>query len=413
MNLLWIKSDYPLPADTGGKIRTKNLLFELAKQCEVTFLSYAPPDLESSWVVEMEQAGIIPVVIAQAEEQKAGFAFMLRVASKLLSPRPYVINKYVRTEMAERISSLLQEKSFDAVVCDFLEMAWCADLLKGVPAVLFEHNVESMIWRRHYQVAHNPVKKLYLAYEKVRVARFERQACNRFDSVLTVSDEDGETLMSEFGLGSYHTIPTGVDTDFFQPYSGETPNRLILAGSMDWMPNIDAFWWFYRSIYPLIRDDSPDVSLTVVGRRPPADIVAVAESDPSVEVTGTVDDIRPHVAAGALFLVPLRVGGGTRIKIYEAMAMKKCVVATSIGAEGLPLTDDVDIALADSEDNFAKKVRELLRDNSKRDRIAEAGYRLVTEHYSWAKAAAILYDALQKTVAARSGKAKQGKQIEL
>jgi glycosyltransferase involved in cell wall biosynthesis len=413
MKILWIKSDFPLPADTGGKIRTKNLLFELAKECEVTFLSYAPPGLDSRWHTEMEQAGITPIVVAQAEEHKAGLAFMLRVASKLLSPRPYVVNKYVSTTMAEAINSLLQERTFDVAVCDFLEMAWCADLLKGVPAVLFEHNVESMIWRRHYQVARNPVKKLYLAYEKGRVARFELEACNRFDSVLTVSDEDGAVLTKESALGHYRTIPTGVDTAFFRPRDGEIPNRLILSGSMDWMPNIDAFWWFYRSIYPKVRNEMPDVTLTVVGRRPPADIVAVAQADPSVEVTGTVDDVRPHVAAGALFLVPLRVGGGTRIKIYEAMAMKKCVVATSIGAEGLPLTDNVDIALADTEADFAKKVRELLRDNSKRDRIADAGYRLVTEHYSWVKAAAILHDSLKKTAAAKSGKAKQGKQIEL
>lgn len=400
MKILWIKSDFPLPADTGGKIRTKNLLFELAKQAEVTFLSYFPPDLDHSQIQELRAAGIEPVVIERAEENKSGPGFLLRVFWRLFSSRPYVAQKYVTPELKQKLVGLLAPGDFDAVVCDFLEMAWCAPLLRGTPSVLFEHNVETMIWRRHAEVARNPLKKAYLGYEHRRMASFERWAGKQFDLVLTVSNEDGEMLRESFGVEKFLTIPTGVDIGYFEPIvDAEREQHLVLSGSMDWMPNIDAFWWFYQEIFPKIRSEIPGATLSVVGRRPPAEIKSVADTDAAVEVTGTVPDVRPHVAAGQLFLVPLRVGGGTRIKIYEALAMGKCVVATSIGAEGLPLTADEHIVIADTAIEFAAAVRELLQDDKKRNRIAGAGQRLVREKYSWSYAAAILYEGLQNLCA--------------
>ncbi|MFH2057172.1 MAG: glycosyltransferase family 4 protein [bacterium] len=396
MKILWIKSDFPLPADTGGKIRTKNLLFELAKQAEVSFLSYVPLDLDQTTIDQMRDAGIEPIGIERAEEKKSGLRFWLRVLFGLFSTRPYVARKYATARFKQRLAQLLASRGYDVVVCDFLEMAWCAPLLRDIPSVLFEHNVETVIWRRHAQVARNPLKKLYLIYEQRRMANFERWAGAQFDLVLTVSAEDGELLRESFGVSMFLTIPTGVDIGYFQPIKDtEHDNHLVLSGSMDWMPNIDAFWWFYREIYPKIKAEIPEVTLSVVGRRPPEEIRAVTAGDVSVSVTGTVPDVRPHVAAGQLFLVPLRVGGGTRIKIYEALAMGKCVVATSIGAEGLPLTDGEHLVLADTAAEFAAAIRDLLQDDKKRNRIASAGLRLVRERYSWNHAAAILHDGLQ------------------
>lgn len=401
MKVLWLKSDFPLPADTGGKIRTLNLLSALAKLCNVTFLSYVPPDLDGKWINQMRGFGIRVESVMRPEENKEGFAFKMRVLSKLLSSRPYIVNKYITREMTQQVGKVIAEQQIDVVVCDFLEMAWCAEHLGGIPKVLFEHNVETLIWRRYHEVEKSFLKKLYFAYEKKRMERFERESCSRFDQVLTVSDNDGELLRREFGLRRYVTIPTGVDTGYFHPLGREIRHRLVFCGSMDWMPNIDGFWWFYREILPIIRQDIADISFAVVGRRPAEDIIKVGQNDKSVLITGTVTDVRPEVAAGQIYVVPLRVGGGTRIKIYEALAMRKCVVSTTIGAEGLPLTDGVNIVLADGEDEFAKKVTELLRDDNKRNRIAEAGFRLVTEKYSWSKAAEKLHEALKAVASAR------------
>ncbi len=397
MRVLWIKSDFPLPADTGGKIRTKHLLVELAKRAEVTFLCYVTPDHEQKYLDEMRGYGIKVEAVVRKEENKQGIGFQLRVLSKLLSPRPYIVNKYITAEMIAKVEELATPERCDIVLCDFLEMAWCRDYVGKVPSVLFEHNVETMIWRRYHEVEANPLKRLYFGYEKQRMAKYEADACQRFDHVLTVSEFDGEKLKQEFGLRGYTVLPTGVDIDYFAPQRGEVAKRLVFCGSMDWMPNIDGFWWFYRDVYPLVREQVAEISFSVVGRRPGPDIVGVAESDESVLVSGTVEDVRPHVAAGQLYIVPLRVGGGTRIKIYEAMAMKKCVVATSVGAEGLPLVDGEHIVLADTAQDFADRIKELLRDDVKRNKIAESGYRLVTENYGWGRAATILHDALQAT----------------
>lgn len=394
MRILWIKSDFPFPADTGGKIRTGHLLAGLAKQNNVTFLSYVPPDLDAKYVNQLRGYGIKVESIPRAEESKQGLAFILRVIAKLFSRRPYIVNKYITPEMTERIGSIMASGQIDVVVCDFLEMAWCADYLQGTPGALFEHNVETLIWRRYHEVERNILKKLYFACEKKRMERFEKCACAAFKLTLTVSDKDGDLLRREFGVKRYLTIPTGVDTSYFHPMGREIKNRFVFCGSMDWMPNIDGFWWFYQSIFPLIKDDYPEASLTVVGRRPTPEIVMAGEKDPSIHITGTVADVRPEVASAQLYLVPLRVGGGTRIKIYEAMAMKKCVVSTTIGAEGLPLADGVNIVLADTPGDFAEKVKELLRDDYKRNKIAEAGYKLVTEKYSWSKATEKLHAAL-------------------
>lgn len=398
MRVLWVKSDFLLPPDTGGKIRTLNLLKALARQAEITLLCYAPHNLRASLIEELCSFGIVPKVVFRNEETKSGFGFYRRVLANVASVRPYIVNKYITTEMREQIQRLAQPEQFDVVVCDFLEMAWCLDQITSLPRVLFEHNVETMIWRRYSQVETRPLRKLYFAYERKRLERFERHACQSSESVLSVSAEDRETLRREFGANGCTAVPTGVDTAFFQPQAGEVPNRLVFCGSMDWMPNIDAFWWFYREVYPRIRRDIPDISFYLVGRRPSQDIIALTATDSSLSVTGTVDDVRPFVASGALYIVPLRVGGGTRLKIFEAMAMRRCVLSTTIGAEGLPVVDGQHLVLADSPEHFARCVTELLQDDNKRDTIARAGYELVTTQYSWDRAAGILYRALRRAV---------------
>jgi sugar transferase (PEP-CTERM/EpsH1 system associated) len=398
VKILWVKSDFPLPSDTGGKIRTWNLLTKLAERNEVTFLSYVPPNLSASWTSAMASRKICVESVPLPEEKKEGLAFQMRVLSRLPSSRPYIVNKYISREMGERIRHFARNAVFDVLLCDFLEMAWCARHAPNLPTVLFEHNIETLIWRRYHQTEQHPLKRLYFGYEKRRMARFESEACRAVDLVLTVSDNDGQILQREFGVRKYVTIPTAVDTDFFRPGGAEVANRLVFSGSMDWMPNIDAFWWFYRSIYPIVKRSVPAVSFTVIGRRPPKEVLDVAHTDKSVTVTGTVEDVRPFIAEGQLYIVPLRIGGGTRIKIYEAMAMKKCVISTAIGAEGLPLTDGHHIILADDPGDFAEQITSLLLHHDRRNRIAEAAYRHILEDCSWRKSADLLESALNQAV---------------
>jgi glycosyltransferase involved in cell wall biosynthesis len=168
----------------------------------------------------------------------------------------------------------------------------------------------------------------------------------------------------------------------------QEPHDLVFTGSMDWMPNEDAIVWFTEAILPLVRAQVPDVTLTVVGRNPPVRVQALGERDPSVRVTGRVDDVRPYVERSAVFVVPIRIGGGTRLKIYEAMAMERPVVSTTVGAEGLPVRDGVDAVLADEPQAFADAVVALLRHPARARAIGQEAAAVVRARYGWGAVAA-------------------------
>jgi glycosyltransferase involved in cell wall biosynthesis len=184
-----------------------------------------------------------------------------------------------------------------------------------------------------------------------------------------------------------HVVQTGVDTSYFTPMPGlEGRAHLVFTGSMDWLPNEDGMLYFVRDILPRIRQVEPEVTLSIIGRAPTPAVKRLAEEH-GIEVTGRVDDVRPHVARGDVYVVPLRIGGGTRLKIFEAMAMAKAVVSTTVGAEGLPITPGRDVMIADEPARFAQAVVHLIRDQESRRRIEGAARELVVTKYDWAAVA--------------------------
>jgi glycosyltransferase involved in cell wall biosynthesis len=229
--------------------------------------------------------------------------------------------------------------------------------------------------------------------------RFERQALERFDLVLAVSDADArtfETLYPGALTAPVHVVQTGVDTSYFAPASGEArPAHLVFTGSMDWLPNEDGMLHFVRDILPRIRQAEPGVTLSIIGRAPTPAVRRLADEH-GVEVTGRVDDVRPHIAAGGVYVVPLRVGGGTRLKIFEAMGMAKAIVSTTIGAEGLPITHGTDILIADEPQAFADAVVRLIRNTGERQRLESAARALVVGRYDWSAVAQDFEDALTR-----------------
>jgi glycosyltransferase involved in cell wall biosynthesis len=200
-----------------------------------------------------------------------------------------------------------------------------------------------------------------------------------------------------------------VDTAYFapQPEVRQDPFRLVFTGSMDWLPNEDGVLYFCREVLPRLRQAEPRISLAIVGRNPTSAIRRLAQDSDGIEVTGRVDDVRPHVAAAALSIVPLRIGGGTRLKIYESMAMGRAVVSTTIGAEGLPLTPSVHIALADEPAALASEILRLLGDGTARRAMEESGLALVRQRYDWAAVAGVLEDSVHSAAAARARAARR------
>jgi sugar transferase (PEP-CTERM/EpsH1 system associated) len=387
MKILWVKAGGLIPPDTGGKIRSYNILRELARRHAITFFSfYAAHERD----VHPELKAVFEHVVCMPLELPApkSLAEMRDYGIRLLSAQPYSITKYCLPEVRRRLHELLQQESYDVILCDFIFAAGVIPWDWPTPKVLFTHNVEADIWRRHYEVATNPIWRAISWREWRKMEAAERRYLRLADRVLTVSERDRDAFASFLDLGKLTVIPTGVDVEYFQPMPvEETTNSLVFTGSMDWLPNEDAILYFVDAILPLIQQQCPDVSLEVVGRSPSRKLQALAEREKSVRLTGWVEDIRPFVAQGAICIVPLRIGGGTRLKIFEAMAMSKAVVSTSVGAEGLPLQAGENILLADTPSDFADSVVSLLRDPKERKRMGTSARVLVQEKYSWPKVA--------------------------
>ena len=397
MKLLWLNAGLLLPLDKGGKLRTWHLMRHLARGHEITYLSFAEPDQREEDRTGMREVCTELETIPRADAAKGTFAFYADAAKHVVNPLPYAVGKYRSQEYAARVKRHLESGRFDAVVADFLPPV--ANLPKSlpIPAVLFTHNVEAEIWRRHAEQATNAVSRLLMHQQWQRMLRFEGDALSRFDLVLAVSDVDRQTFGRLYPgalRNPVHVVQTGVDTSFFTPMPGrERPAHLVFTGSMDWLPNEDGMLYFVRDILPRIRQVEPDVTLSVIGRSPTPAVKRLAEHA-GIEVTGRVDDVRPHVAAGAVYIVPLRIGGGTRLKIFEAMSMAKAVVSTTVGAEGLPVTPGRDIVIADEPARFAQSVIHLIRDTAARRAIETAARQVVVERYDWGAVAQDFEDAL-------------------
>ena len=389
MRILWLKTELLHPVDKGGKIRTYQMLKELKKDHSITYLTLDDGtaqedarDLASEYCHEL-------VCIPHQQRQKFTPGFYAELGLNLVSSLPYAIAKYQSAEMRRRILELTKANSYDVVVCDFLAPAVNLPRNLSCPSILFQHNVEAMIWKRHAEVQSNKLKQTYLYGQWRKMQAFEGVMCRRFDRVIAVSREDSELMQREYKVTAIDHVPTGVDTTFFRPRRAERrdPRNLVFTGSMDWLPNEDAIRYFTTQIMPLIKRKLPDVTLTVVGRDPYPALVELSKQDPSIIVTGRVEDVRPYMERAAAYIVPLRIGGGTRLKIFEAMAMEKPIVSTTVGAEGLPVQHESQILLADTPDTFAAAVRRVLEDEEFAFHLGRRSAKLVREQFGWNRVA--------------------------
>jgi glycosyltransferase involved in cell wall biosynthesis len=401
LDLLFFSQPFLFPVDTGGRIRTVQLLRHLRNAFDITLVSNLDPSKDAAYIPEMQKLCTEFHGVPRTEVPKYSAAFYLRVLTRAASRYPVTVIGDYAPEMAAKIRTLLEHRRYDVLVCDFLQPSLNLAGLPRTPTLLFQHNVESVIVRRHWELARNPALKLFWWFQWRKMVRYEREACRRFDAIATVSELDKLTLEREFGARNVFAIPTGVDTTFFQPGS-EPPeeNTLIFTGAMDWLPNEDAIIFFAEEILERVRAIIPSVTLAVVGRNPSRRLLDRMRRYPEVSVLGRVDDIRPLVQRHAVYVIPLRIGGGTRIKAYEAMAMAKPVVSTRVGVEGLPVRDGDHVVLADSPQDFAAAVVRLLRDGAARNALGGRARAYVEAHGSWQHAGAVLADACRSAARA-------------
>lgn len=373
-----------MPADTGGRIRTLNLLKHLAQEHEITFVCSVEINTEESVLDQMRQVCPRFIAVRQPQWDRNSWRYYLKLLANFASPYPFGVAKDHSPRLARQLRQLLATEKFDVLVCDFLHATINLRGLDSLPIVLFQHNVEAEIFRRYYLQQRNWLGKLFWLYQWRKMQRYEGQVSRELDCCVAVSETDKRTFQRDYGLTNVLTIDTGVDVQYFAGVEAtRIPNRLVFTGSMDWLPNEDGMVWFVREILPMIHQRVPEVSLAIVGRQPGSRVMQLSNSSPQIMVTGRVDDIRPYLAEGTVFVVPLRIGGGTRIKIFEAMASGIPVVSTTVGAEGLQVQDGRHIYLADAPGAFAEAVIRLLQDPALARGMAAAAKALVTENGDW------------------------------
>jgi sugar transferase (PEP-CTERM/EpsH1 system associated) len=394
MKILWVTPRLPEPPDSGGKIVTFHTVKHLAlRGHEITLCaligkgpeSKGPEDAYSPKLQEFADLRLVPSALGDGRNYP-------RMLISIFSNRPYVISKYWSEGAWRFIAQMLRGQSYEIMHCDHLHTAEYGLRAKeefGLPLVLTAHNMETVLWEGVSHVERNWARRAYCRLQELKMRAYEAQTIASFDGCITLSAEDAKRMHLLNPEIRPVVVPPGVDIGYFQPGDvQEEPGSIIFVGAMDWLPNIEGILWFHRRVWPKVKRAIRGVKpkLYIVGGQPPRAIQRLA-NDRDVIVTGWVEDVRNYIAKAQVFIAPLRMGSGVRIKILNALAMGKAVVSTPLGCEGIRVNDGEDIWIANTAEEFAQKVVNLLENEAQRRRLGEAGMRLVRNYYRWEQTA--------------------------
>jgi glycosyltransferase involved in cell wall biosynthesis len=387
------------PLTSGKRIRTFNLLSRLANRHRVTVLCHRNPDPD-----EAEQAdkafrdlGIETVVVDRAIPTKSGPGFYARLAGNLLSTLPYSVATHASPALADAVRTLARDEKVDVWHCEWTPYAEVlrdalGDELDHARWTVMAHNVESLIWQRYSEAERNRAKRWYIRRQWTKFERFEQWAYQSASMPIAVSHDDARLMRERFGVRRVEVVENGVDVDYFRPQRDvdRDPAKLLFLGSLDWRPNLDGVSIMLDEIFPRLRAAHPGATLLLVGRRPPEWLRVKVANTPGVRVHADVPDVRPFLATAGMLVVPLRIGGGSRLKILEALATETPVVSTRVGAEGLQLTSGRDLIVTETVESLASAIIDGIRRPYEIQELAENGRRCVAAHYSWDPLAARL-----------------------
>lgn len=394
----------PYPLNAGNRIRTFHLLKHASERHDVTLLTAVAAREDARALDRLRDA--LPQLTARAARvpsRTAPLRRCVRIVRSAVDPWPFTWTAYLHRRFGALLRSTLHEGEYDLVHCDNIPLAPAFFGLRTPPRLLNLHNVESVLVRRAAENAPTAWRRLLLRWHYHKTRDAEIRTYPFFDRIAVVSDADrAEVERSVPGL-PISAVPNGVDAEWFTPWREPSEAHvMVFTGVMDWLPNVDGISFFVREVLPRIKRRIPLAELWVVGRNPSPSLVRRLEGD-GVRFTGTVDDVRPYLGRARLVVVPLRIGGGTRLKILEAWAMAKAVLSTSIGAEGLPTVDGGNIALADTAEQMAEGAVALLTDADLAARLGVAGRGVVEARFGWKRIAEELLEAYEETV--ESGRA--------
>lgn len=387
LSVVIVNSELPYPLTSGNRIRTLNLTERLAGRHRITFIARrnAGGDREADEAAEyLRRRGVAVRLVDRPVPRKSGPGFYARLGLNLLSPLPYSVASHDSPLMR---AALREHAAANAVDLWQAESIGYMEAFRGLPGarkVAIAHNVETQIWRRYYENEKNPAKRWYIGQQRRKFERFERRAFAEAAKVVAVSAEDARLIRERFGGERVAVVDNGVDREFFGSVRREPDARRILfLGGFDWRPNLDAIGVLLDRIVPAVRAEEPGARFVLVGRRPPEGLVRRARETEGVELHADVPDVRPYLARCGVMVVPLRIGGGSRLKILEALAAGMPVVSTRVGAEGLELEPGRHYLEADEPAAMAAELVRCIREPQRAAATAEAARPGVLRRYDW------------------------------
>ena len=396
--LLVLCQTLPFPPDGGVNIRTYNVLRLLAREFAVTALCfYRASDRRTPAEVEASLAGLREIVSAEAfpiPQERSRARFLYDHLRSVIAGRAYTKFSYESGAVRARLRELLASRRFSVIHFDSLDLCAYLPAVEQLPVVCVHHNVESRLLHRRAMAESAPWRRWYIAHQARLLEREERHWCPRVALNVAVSKSDAQALARIAPTASIAVVPNGVDIDYFQPDAGVERDVLFVGGS-NWFPNRDARDHFASEILPLIRSRGCDARVKWVGHASSADRTLFHDLH-GIEMTGYVDDVRPYFREAACFVVPLRVGGGTRLKILDAWAMGKAVVSTSVGCEGLDAVDGENILIRDTPASFADAVHAVCTDPSLRRRLGNRARATAEGIYAWDRLGAQMIDTYSR-----------------
>ncbi|HRN66667.1 MAG TPA: glycosyltransferase family 4 protein [Promineifilum sp.] len=390
MRILFLSQLIPYPLDAGPKVRAYYVLRHLAEAGhEVTLLAFSRESDSAASIDHLRQfcVAVHTVPMPRSRPRDAYHA-----ARSLLTGQPFLIARDHVPEMIEKVKGLAVSEAFDAVHADQLWMAPCAlaaweAVVPPRPRlVLDQHNAVYLIPQRLAESGRGALTRWLLRREARLMRAYELDTLQKFDDVVWVTAEDRAAVaLPEVGSPRQRVIPICVDPENTPPIRrASRPHRVTFLGGLHWPPNAAGIVWFAREVWPSVRAAAPELTLTVIGKSPPGELLsAAAEPGSRIEVTGYVDDPREYLAETAVFVVPLHAGGGMRVKIVEAWLWGLPIVSTTIGAEGILSSNGRDMLLADTTAAFVAAILRVVNEPGLADRLAESGRRQVEDHYDW------------------------------
>jgi glycosyltransferase involved in cell wall biosynthesis len=401
MKVLWLSHFLPYPPKGGAFQRTHHLLRQAALRHRVSLVALNQRAVLASPAAVDEATSELGQVVGdlawfEIPADRSKLHWGLTAALSYFRAAPFDVNWLRNTELHHHLAQRASRDRFDLVHVDTIGLLPYAAAFDGVPVVLNHHNIESQLMSRRAERESHLLKRHYFRRETGKLERMERAAGTQVAVNLVVSELDAARLRAVSPAAEIRVVPNGVDTEYFRtnPGTARRPGSLVFAGGMNWYPNRDAINYFIEEVWPLLVADNATRSVAIIGKEPPRSLLEAAQ-DPRVRAPGFVDDVRPWLDEAAVYVCPIRDGGGTRLKILDAMAMAKPVVATELSVEGLHLTEGTHYLRAETPQEFLVQVQRLERDEALAARLGSAGRRLVEEQYSWPVVAVALEEAYQ------------------